>query len=112
MTPGTTTTILHHVTPTVSPGSVPLRGAPSGVSETSVTHPPSQEPQNLAVDPVDEQRPGAEEPAESGFEVRRALWGATALVFLVAAVVLVLSRRYGYSVVTFAVALAAALNVL
>ncbi len=42
----------------------------------------------------------------------RILWGLTTLGFLLAAVILLLGRRYGYSEVTFAVALAAAINLL
>jgi hypothetical protein len=101
----------HHVTRTVSPDRVQLRGAPPGVSETALTDPAVEEHENVPVDAPDEQAPPTGEQDEPGFELRRVAWGVTAVAFLVAALILVIGRRYGYSEVTFAVAVAAGINV-
>jgi uncharacterized membrane protein len=47
---------------------------------------------------------------ETPIDLGRIAWLITTICFLVAGVVLLLSRRYGYSEVTFAVAVAAGIN--
>ena len=67
----------------------------------------SAEQENAAV----EEQPGAPEELEDDrVSLRRSLWGVTTLVFLVAAVILLLRREHGYAGVTFAVAVSAAIN--
>lgn len=54
--------------------------------------------------------PPPPQPEPGPINLSRIGWALTTIGFLLAALVLLLSRRYGYSEVTFAVAVAAAIN--
>lgn len=66
----------------------------------------SAEEENASV----EEQPGALDEHQDDRITPRLLWGITALVFLVAAVILLIRREHGYAGVTFAVAVSAAIN--
>jgi len=112
-----------HVSPTVSPvrigegevfyvaggiavGLRPLRGHAEGASGGLSV---GTEPENTG---VQDQSATPEEPQHDPVNLARIAWAITALVFLVAAVILLARRETGYAGVTFAVALSAAINVL
>jgi hypothetical protein len=61
---------------------------------------------------VSEPRVEADDEESPPIALGRVIWAATALVFLVAALILLIGRRYGYAEVTFAVAVAAGINLL
>jgi hypothetical protein len=61
---------------------------------------------------VNEPRPEADDEQGPQIELRRVAWGITTVVFLLAALILLVGRRYGYAEVTFAVAVAAAINLI
>jgi hypothetical protein len=54
--------------------------------------------------------PPQPEPEPEPINLGRIAWALTTIGFLLAALVLLVSRRYGYSEVTFAVAIGAAIN--
>jgi hypothetical protein len=112
-----------HVRPTVSPvrvgkgevfyvatgfagGLRPLRGRADGASGGLTV---GTEPENTG---VEDQPATPEEHQHDPVNLARIAWASTALVFLIAAVILLARRETGYAGVTFAVAISAAINLL
>ena len=77
------------------------------VTDAAGTPAPSPKPPPGENALVDDPMPDED---QDGFNLGRAAWFVTALVAFVAAVIVFLEGYYGYAGVTFAVALAAAIN--
>jgi hypothetical protein len=74
---------------------------------TVLDGPRSGDRQNV---PVDEESPAGQDDQHEPVNLGRIAWLVTAGVCLIAAVIILLRRDYGYAGVTFTLALAAAIN--
>jgi Na+/alanine symporter len=86
------------------------------MSDTAVTEPTpdlvAEDRQNGAVDEPRAAEPAPDPDQSSPVDLGRIAWIVTSLVCTITAVIVLIKGYYGYAGVTFAVALAAAINLL
>ena len=77
---------------------------------TTAQIPPTEAAESAASDPGERAAPAAGEGENNGVDLARLAWLATVLLCLIAVLILTLQGYLGYAGVTFAVAVAAAIN--
>lgn len=97
--------------PGVPADDLPSDGAPAQDSAPAGGSPPDQGLQSGPVDAPAEPSP-APEPASEPVDLGRISWAIVVLALLVGMVVLLAKGDYGYAIVTFAVGVSAAINLL